>query len=162
MRSRDKNATVQLSKIRMKEELRGKLDRDAEGRGISLNAAIVSRLERSFDQDEATEKDIRKGQSPIPLAMAVFFNEAAKRAAESDPQAPADWAADPFCFEQGALAAAEILWRLHPDPQPGALRYWLSRLYGRVGRRLGMAPVDAPPISPSTIDLVGVVPEEVE
>jgi len=155
MRSRDRSATVQLSKIRMREELRAKLDRDAEARNISLNAAIVSRLERSFLEEETTEKEVREGQIPISLAMSVMFHHAGKEAAGHDLTEPADWTADPWCFEQGALAAAVTLWQLHPDPRPGGFRYWLSRLYGQVGQKLGMKPADASPVAVSAIDLVG-------
>jgi len=54
---RDDADTVQLSKIRMKETLRVALERDAKAQGITLNAAIVSRLERSFrdDRDDRLE-----------------------------------------------------------------------------------------------------------
>lgn len=50
--ARKKSATVQLSKIRMKEELRRKLARNAERNGTTLNAEIVDRLERAFAQEE--------------------------------------------------------------------------------------------------------------
>ena len=41
---RKPSATVQL-KARMKEPLRARLEEDAKSRGISLNAALVDRLE---------------------------------------------------------------------------------------------------------------------
>ena len=50
MPARKKTDVVQLSKIRMREALRAKLARDAEKKGITLNAEIVDRLERSYDQ----------------------------------------------------------------------------------------------------------------
>jgi hypothetical protein len=51
---RKKTDVVQLSKIRMREELRSKLARVAEKKGTTLNAEIVDRLEQSF-ADEAKE-----------------------------------------------------------------------------------------------------------
>jgi len=53
MRTRDRSDTVQLSKIRMKEALRARLEADAEARRVTLNAVIVDRLESSFRGDEA-------------------------------------------------------------------------------------------------------------
>jgi hypothetical protein len=50
MATRKKTDVVQLSKIRMREALRAKLARDAEEKGITLNAEIVDRLEGSYKQ----------------------------------------------------------------------------------------------------------------
>jgi len=50
MAARKKTDVIQLSKIRMREALRAKLARDAEKKGITLNAEIVDRLERSYEQ----------------------------------------------------------------------------------------------------------------
>jgi Arc-like DNA binding domain len=49
---RKKSDTVQLSKIRMREELRQKLARDAERSEKTLNSEIVDRLEKSYELDE--------------------------------------------------------------------------------------------------------------
>jgi hypothetical protein len=48
MARRKKTATVQL-KLRFREELRRKLERQAKGREVSLNNEIVRRLESSFE-----------------------------------------------------------------------------------------------------------------
>ena len=48
MAARKKTDVIQLSKIRMREALRAKLARDAEKKGITLNAEIVDRLEDSY------------------------------------------------------------------------------------------------------------------
>jgi hypothetical protein len=48
MAARKKTDVIQLSKIRMREVLRAKLARDAEKKGITLNAEIVDRLEDSY------------------------------------------------------------------------------------------------------------------
>jgi hypothetical protein len=56
MVTRKRSDVVQLSKIRMRESLRQKLARHAEGNGLTLNAEIVRRLERSLlDEDILTE-----------------------------------------------------------------------------------------------------------
>jgi len=49
MAKRAKTDIVQLSKVRMREELRRKLEKVAEGRDVSLNQEIVDRLEQSFE-----------------------------------------------------------------------------------------------------------------
>jgi chromosome segregation ATPase len=49
---RKKTDIVQLSKIRMREELRQKLVRDAERGAKTLNSEIVERLEKSYEKDE--------------------------------------------------------------------------------------------------------------
>jgi hypothetical protein len=48
MAKRKKTATVQL-KLRIREELRQKLERQAHGREVSLNSEMVRRLENSFE-----------------------------------------------------------------------------------------------------------------
>jgi Arc-like DNA binding domain len=50
MVARKKTDVIQLSKIRMREALRAKLARDAEKKGITLNAEIVDRLEQSYEK----------------------------------------------------------------------------------------------------------------
>jgi hypothetical protein len=47
---RKKTDTVQLSKVRIREELRAKLVRDAEKNAKTLNGEIVDRLEASYEQ----------------------------------------------------------------------------------------------------------------
>lgn len=53
---RQKTDTVQLSKIRIREALRGRLAKDAEKAAKSLNAEIVDRLEASYTKDERIEE----------------------------------------------------------------------------------------------------------
>jgi Arc-like DNA binding domain len=50
MPPRKKTDVIQLSKIRMRESLRAKLAKDAERKGITLNAEIVERLEQSYEK----------------------------------------------------------------------------------------------------------------
>jgi hypothetical protein len=52
MRARQDTANVQL-KIRIKEPLRAKIERDAEERGISMNAAVEDRLDQAYRDAEA-------------------------------------------------------------------------------------------------------------
>jgi Arc-like DNA binding domain len=49
MAGRDEATPVQI-KLRMKEPLRAMLEESARERGISMNAELVRRLERSFER----------------------------------------------------------------------------------------------------------------
>lgn len=55
MATRKKTDVVQLSKIRMTEELRRRLARNAERNGSTLNGEIVDRLEKSVQSENARE-----------------------------------------------------------------------------------------------------------
>jgi hypothetical protein len=57
MVSRKKTDTVQLSKIRLREDLRRKLARDAERNDTTLNGEIAARLERSYVVDEQRQRE---------------------------------------------------------------------------------------------------------
>src|SRR5262249_18956860 len=48
--SRHLSATVQLSKVRIKEDLRRRLEQAAKQNHVPLNGEIVARLERTFEQ----------------------------------------------------------------------------------------------------------------
>ena len=50
MSPRPRSATIQL-KVRMKEPLRAKIEACAKTAGVSLNAELVSRLEKSFTEE---------------------------------------------------------------------------------------------------------------
>ena len=51
MLARDESAATQL-KLRIREPLRAAIERDAERRGISMNAVISERLEQSFQAED--------------------------------------------------------------------------------------------------------------
>jgi hypothetical protein len=52
MAVRAKKDTIQLSKIRMLEDLRRRLAKEAERKRVTLNAEIVTRLEQSFEIED--------------------------------------------------------------------------------------------------------------
>jgi hypothetical protein len=70
MPTRDDAATVQL-KIRIKEPLRAAMEKDAEARGVTMNAAINYRLEDSL-RESARSRDLREA-----LALALGADVAA-------------------------------------------------------------------------------------
>jgi predicted HicB family RNase H-like nuclease len=61
---RSQAATVDL-KVRVKEPMRAKIQREAKAKGISMNAEIVQRLQRSLDFDDLDSR-LRKLESLIP------------------------------------------------------------------------------------------------
>jgi Arc-like DNA binding domain len=69
MVARKKTDTIQLSKIRMSEDLRRKLAREAEKNGATLNGEIVDRLEASFTHEEINALLERKMDLTIQIAV---------------------------------------------------------------------------------------------
>lgn len=69
-KSRPLTATVQLSKIRMKEDLRQRLENEARLNGVSLSGEIVGRLEQTFEQS-ALLRVRQIGESLIRAATPV-------------------------------------------------------------------------------------------
>lgn len=65
---RKKSDTIQLSKIRMLEDLRRRLVREAERKRITLNAEIVSRLEQSFEERD-TQDSVRNRDELITAML---------------------------------------------------------------------------------------------
>jgi len=129
-RTRDNSATVQLSKLRMKEELRAKLERDAEERGCTLNAAIVDRLERSF-----LVEAILAGPEALRLSAAFVLGggRAAEKEGRPEWAASGQWRQDPACYESAILAVIKEAWRQHPSPEGGwSFREWISRMFGYI------------------------------
>ena len=75
MAKRHAAETVQV-KVRMREDLRRKLERDAEKRGLTINAEILRRLDQSYVQDQQL-LDYPRGGGPV-----LTGEEAAKAALE--------------------------------------------------------------------------------
>jgi len=71
MKKRSKTDTVHVS-TRMREPLRAKLEAAAKARGVSLNAELVDRLERSFERDEFAQEIVRlvRGEAHAPEIIA--------------------------------------------------------------------------------------------
>jgi hypothetical protein len=83
---RKKTDTVQLSKIRMREELRQKLVRDAERGAKTLNSEIVERLEKSYEQDErikALQERLQEMRQDHEKARAEFLQDRDRLSEES-------------------------------------------------------------------------------
>jgi Arc-like DNA binding domain len=75
MVSRKKTDVVQLSKIRMREDLRRKLAKEAERKDVTLNGEIVARLEQSFEgtnQEALTAALVGGGINAYLLGVIAF------------------------------------------------------------------------------------------
>jgi hypothetical protein len=78
---RKKTDTVQLSKIRIREELRQKLAKDAERQVKSLNAIIVERIEQAYEEEKReaeTEKWLREQVESVAEQQRQFWEERGK------------------------------------------------------------------------------------
>jgi hypothetical protein len=89
MRARDEADTVQLSKIRMKESLRARIEREAAAKGTTMNGVIVDRLERSFAEDDSLGGP----------TSASAFRACALIAKSQSAHRGVDWLADPELFD---------------------------------------------------------------
>ena len=72
-------------KLRMREALRRKLEREAEKKKISANAEAIQRLEWSFEEEEERakqEKWLKEQQEGIAEEERQFWEERAKQDAE--------------------------------------------------------------------------------
>ena len=128
MAKRKKTATVQL-KVRMKEPLRGQLEKAAKARGVSLNSEAVDRLDRSF-HNQALVNEVLEAMFGKPLAATLLtigramdnpgrmraFNETGTLEGSSA------WFDHPAGFDQAVQAVTHLLERLRPSGDPKATR----------------------------------------
>jgi hypothetical protein len=164
---RGKAVTAQL-KVRLPEELRERIEKEAGRAGIPLNRAIVGLIENAFRLHDI----FGAGQADVLdfyLLLGSTFSYAGKEAAQQNghPEWTADeWRGDPDCYEKAALAVTDVIWKLHPDRtgRLGMFRFWLSRLYGRVAAlyKETEAVDDLPAVGPSMLDLRDPAPDPLE
>jgi hypothetical protein len=106
VRVRDEADNVQL-KLRVKESLRAQLEQEATDRRITLNAAVVDRLEREIVQSE-----VLGGQAMrrILFATTTAFGHAGAQHARARGQSddPTDWLRDPECYMRAMQQAVLV------------------------------------------------------
>lgn len=109
-------------KLRLRKELRDRIERAASEQGISMNAEIVRRLEQTVrDETQAPqilELAYGRKQAGILLAVAKGMAEAGQRTLRREqPNGPVlqDWTDDAKAFEEGVLAALAILSSIHAE-----------------------------------------------
>jgi hypothetical protein len=112
-------------KIRVKEPLRARVEAAARERGVSMNAELISRLEKSFAQDDQLadtlgSKDVVTFMQSIAAAMrkAGEIAAASKRPRILVTNPP--WLSEPYAFEQAVKAANGVIEAFRPpgDPSP--------------------------------------------
>jgi hypothetical protein len=98
-------------RLRMKEPLRAKIEREAKRGKISMNAAIIDILERHFAKGDAFGgPEIEQ----IAKTIAANFKLAGDMASGSPQEPPSVWLRNADCFRAAAEAVAETLKALAP------------------------------------------------
>jgi Arc-like DNA binding dprotein len=104
MAKRSKTAKADI-KIRLTEALRSKIERSARSSGISMNADMIERLDRSFkSEDEFGGPQWRQ----IGHMMVAAFILAGQREAESK-QLTTPWIVDAECYLSAVLGVIDGL-----------------------------------------------------
>lgn len=114
---RQPSDNVQL-KLRMKEPLRAAIERSAEERGVSMNADVIDRLERSFDRERMVEHlfggpEVFGIAQIIARAMHERLRDVGLRKRRAL-EVPTAWLMDPYAYDQAVTAAYAVLERLRP------------------------------------------------
>ena len=125
MARRAKSDTVQL-KTRMKELLRAKLEAAAEENGISLNAEMVQRLERSFakEKSQAANSDEAVGGVYASFGKLETFLVArllANAIQTIEAKTKKNWMDDPETHRQTQEACKTILDSFRPPDGKGPI-----------------------------------------
>ena len=126
--TRSRDAVVQL-KARMREPLRARLEVAAKWRGVSLNAELVDRLERSFAKDDAFGGLVIANAARL---MAAAFLQGGQHEAHAHyPHwRPADWINSSACYDAAVRAVVRALKSVRPInlPPPEPLTTELRKL----------------------------------
>ena len=106
--ARKKSDTIQLSKIRMRESLRERLAREAEANDISLNAVIVSRLEKSLAADTRMSEFREYLAGEWGLDIFSLASSAAKAVASVERFTGKRWVEDDRTFKLFTATLAQL------------------------------------------------------
>ena len=157
MARRKKSATVQL-KLRIKEELRSRLEKAAKTRDVSMNAEIWERLEKSFEfEDRFGGTLVADLLESIGAAMRSTGEHGAFFATYQI-QKDGKWLANPYAFDQATKAAMTVIEAHRPsgkiiipsptvhevvggDPKESAER--LRYLFTELGRFMAEREIDS-------------------
>ena len=144
MAKRGKSPRAQVP-LRIPEAQRARIEKAAKSRGVSMNAEIVERLERSFETE-----DRLGGPRVVEILEGVgaAMRSAGRQAAFFASVDKDSWLAHPYGFDQAAKAAAAVLEHHRPpgkvvvpkpnmvevvggDPKESVAR--LSQLFNELG-----------------------------
>jgi hypothetical protein len=114
---RERTAVVQL-KIRMREALRARLEEEANTRGVSINAEVVDRLQRTFEHQDLLPEVLTLAYSNETAGLLIMLGSVMNDAGHShlDARRSRYWVGDPAAYEQAVLAGITLLnaTRRHP------------------------------------------------
>lgn len=108
MARRKKSATVQI-KVRIKEELRARLEKAAKARGVSLNAEIGDRLENSFEYESRLGGPLVADILESVGAAMRSTGELCAFFATYQISKDGKWLANPYAFDQATNAAMTVI-----------------------------------------------------
>ena len=160
MAEREKTATVDI-KLRLKEPLRARVEAAAAERGVSMNAEMVDRLDRSFDQPEmkigllaevmtlAYGPKLGRIVEALAKAMATVGRHAdfVVTSRHQSGERREAWLDTPYTFDQARKAAELVLEAVKPEgeivpPAPITAEERQSKFFGLSGRsRLDIDPL---------------------
>jgi hypothetical protein len=121
MGKRAKQATVDIG-MRVKEPLRARIARTAKDRGVSMNAEMVDRLERSFSEERDRARLIEAiFGGPEILGLMKLISAAMQEAGQAagfesagSLEGAAGWMQNPYAYDQATKACLRILDTLKP------------------------------------------------
>jgi hypothetical protein len=124
-----KTETVQVG-LRLKESLRATLDEAARERGVSMNAELVARLERSVQQDRIFGS---AAAQQVAFMTAAAYDMAGRMRGAGKP----DWTKDPDAHRAAVFAAINSLLEVLPPSTPEQINLEIEAVRGAaIARRL--------------------------
>ena len=114
MAQRKRTATIQL-KVRMKEPVRGQLEKAAKARGVSMNAEIGKRLERSFEIEDRLGGPQLINLIETIASVMKLTGEYAALFESGNVMKRGEWLFLPYAFDQ-AVEAAKFVMGHHRPP----------------------------------------------
>jgi hypothetical protein len=117
-RVRSEDAVVQL-KARMREPIRAELEASAKRRGVSLNAELVDRVEKSFAEEDAFGGPEIANMARLMAAAFLRGGQAGAHASRHPKWSVARWINDPNCYQAAVAAVVNALHAMQPG-QSGA------------------------------------------
>jgi Arc-like DNA binding domain len=116
-------------KLRMPEALRASLEEAARPRGVSVNAEIVQRLERSFAEEQGFG-------GPEMRRLAYLMIVAFARAGQLRAAGKTNWIDDRDCYRAGMFGAIDALLIGLPDATAEEVMPEIEGLKGRLLSRI--------------------------
>lgn len=101
--------------LRLRERLRAELERAAKKHGVSLNAEMVDRLQRTLTEDAAAGGTEIRNMERFMGAAFLHGGQAGARGREHPDWEPAQWIDDPYCYDAAAQTVNHALVAMEPE-----------------------------------------------